>query len=343
MSLSNNMKFLTSLFLCFLSLACFGADGYLARTNGNIVIGPGGSGGSSSTNFIANTNGTGYGTVTLDATATTNLSVNGTGANFVNALNVSSNLVVSNLTASRLVFSDAGTKLTSAAASGAVPVDADGSASLFSQINALASGSIITNGNAANMAFAGSMTNSGMTVTGSTAGLIVLGGTTGGLIVLSNSTAIATTQFGSNDYWFMTNTTTTKTIVATNGTMTAFAFVGDGSGLTGLPSASESHTNTWTTNTAFAVSPSQSPTNFLCLSGANTACGVTGILNAGTATERFGQLLIVASGNITFTNPAAFRASDFATTRVITNANNCFIAFDVWPGVSTNMIIVQTK
>ncbi len=40
------MKFLTSLFLCFLSLAAFGADGYLARTNGNIVIGPGGSGGS---------------------------------------------------------------------------------------------------------------------------------------------------------------------------------------------------------------------------------------------------------------------------------------------------------
>ncbi len=53
------MKFLTSLFLCFLSLAAFGADGYLARTNGNIVIGPGGSGGSQ-TPWTSDINGGGF-------------------------------------------------------------------------------------------------------------------------------------------------------------------------------------------------------------------------------------------------------------------------------------------
>jgi hypothetical protein len=55
------MKFLTCLFLCFLGLSALGADGYLAVTNGNIVIGPGGSGGTVSpttltqTNFVLNT------------------------------------------------------------------------------------------------------------------------------------------------------------------------------------------------------------------------------------------------------------------------------------------------
>ncbi len=170
------------------------------------------------------------------------------------------------------------------------------------------------------------------------------GGTNGGSIALSNTASTAAIDLlGPNDYWFMTNETTAKTISATNGTITAFSFVGNGAGLTSLPAGSESATNTWTTNTAFAVCPSQSITNFILVSGANTACGVTGILNAGTATERTGQLLIIASGNITFTNPSSIHASDFLTTRTITNANNCYISFDVWPGQATNMLIVQTK
>lgn len=53
-----------------------------------------------------------------------------------------------NLTASRLVLSDANRQLTSAAASGAVPVDADGSATTFAQVNTLAPAYIVTNNNA---------------------------------------------------------------------------------------------------------------------------------------------------------------------------------------------------
>ena len=52
-------------------------------------------------------------------------------------------------TASRLAFYDANKKLISAAASGAVPVDADGSAATFAQINALAPSSVLTNGHSA--------------------------------------------------------------------------------------------------------------------------------------------------------------------------------------------------
>lgn len=53
---------------------------------------------------------------------------------------------VTGLTASRLVLTDSGKSLSSAAASGAVPVDADGSATTFAQVNALAPGNIVTNG-----------------------------------------------------------------------------------------------------------------------------------------------------------------------------------------------------
>ena len=56
-------------------------------------------------------------------------------------------LSLSNLTASRIVLSGADNGLGSAAASGAVPVNADGSASTFAQINALAPGFVMTNNN----------------------------------------------------------------------------------------------------------------------------------------------------------------------------------------------------
>ena len=51
-------------------------------------------------------------------------------------------------TASRLVFTDANKKLISATASGAVPVDADGSATTIAQVNALTGSFILTNNNA---------------------------------------------------------------------------------------------------------------------------------------------------------------------------------------------------
>lgn len=56
------------------------------------------------------------------------------------------NFTVSNLTASRMILSGATKALASAAASGAVPIDADGSATTFAQVQALAPGVIMTNG-----------------------------------------------------------------------------------------------------------------------------------------------------------------------------------------------------
>lgn len=50
------------------------------------------------------------------------------------------------LTASRMLFGDAGKTVTSAAASGAVPINADGTASTFAQINTLAPGNVVTQG-----------------------------------------------------------------------------------------------------------------------------------------------------------------------------------------------------
>ncbi len=56
-------------------------------------------------------------------------------------------LSLSNLTASRIVLSGVDNGLASAAASGSVQVNADGSATTFAQVNALAPGFVVTNGN----------------------------------------------------------------------------------------------------------------------------------------------------------------------------------------------------
>jgi hypothetical protein len=61
------------------------------------------------------------------------------------AIDKAHSLSLSNLTISRHVMSGADNTLVSATASGAVPVDADGSATTFAQINALAPGLILTN------------------------------------------------------------------------------------------------------------------------------------------------------------------------------------------------------
>jgi hypothetical protein len=139
------MKLLIGLLICFLTGTVFGADGYLARTNGNIVIGPGGSGGSQ-TPWTGDIDGGNHQLTNTSGLTTTNLTVNGAGNNFMNALNVSSNLYITNLTASRLVLSDANKSLASAAASGAVPVNADGSAAttLTSKTNSVTLGTGIT-------------------------------------------------------------------------------------------------------------------------------------------------------------------------------------------------------
>jgi hypothetical protein len=83
-------------------------------------------------------------------------------------------------------------------------------------------------------------------------------------------------------------------------------------------------------------------TNYTYTSGAATG-GITGIGTAAGSTEDYAQLLIKATGDITFTNPAAFYTSDMVDTRTITNGNTAFISVDVMPGFATNLIILQLK
>lgn len=99
----------------------------------------------------------------------------------------------------------------------------------------------------------------------------------------------------------------------------------------------DSPTNTWTKDAAIFCG-----TNAFFTSGATT-CGITAVGNLPASTERYGQLTVIATGTITFTNIAAIHASDYQTSRTITNANTCVIGIDVIPGQCTNMAIVQFK
>ena len=96
-------------------------------------------------------------------------------------------------------------------------------------------------------------------------------------------------------------------------------------------------TNTWAKNTAFGLG-----TNCHFTSGATT-CGITGVVNKSTKTERYGELTIVATGDIIFTNVAGIRCSDFLATRTITNGNSAVISVQLIPGQCTNMAIVQFR
>ena len=75
-----------------------------------------------------------------------------------NTVTVAANLTNTVLTASRIVLSDANLALKSAAGSGAVPVNADGSASTFNQVQALGSGKVVTNGYAAALSLSNNVT-----------------------------------------------------------------------------------------------------------------------------------------------------------------------------------------
>jgi hypothetical protein len=178
-------------------------------------------------------------------------------------------------------MSDANKALTSAAASGAVPVDADGSATTVAQILALfPSGQIVTNGFTFNLIGSGWWTN------------------TGGI-----------SATGTTNYF----------------------------GGAGLVQSWDNPTNTWARDTNFPLG-----TNSFFTVGATTT-GVTGLANKSTASERYGQITIVATGDIVFTNPASFRCSDFLASRTITNGNTALVSVDFIPGQCTNLFIVQTK
>ena len=105
----------------------------------------------------------------------------------------------------------------------------------------------------------------------------------------------------------------------------------------GLVTASgyDTSTNGWAANAAIGLG-----TNAYCTSGAATI-GISGVLNGPTTTERLGQITVVATGALVFTNPISFYTSDFATSRTITNGNLAVVCVDVYPGVATNMTIAQ--
>lgn len=146
-------------------------------TNGNTYLGGSLTVTGSSTNTTIAGNTTVYNlNATNNVSVTNNLTVAGTAA-------VTGNLTNSALTASRLVLSDSNKALSSAAASGAVSVDADGSATTAAQINTLFPGNIVTNG----ASFSITTSNNLLVTSGNIKTTNYLGS---GAVVLTNGTQI---------------------------------------------------------------------------------------------------------------------------------------------------------
>jgi hypothetical protein len=95
---------------------------------------------------------------------------------------------------------------------------------------------------------------------------------------------------------------------------------------------SDTVTNTWTINTAFLLG-----TNSIVAPAAGTI-GFTGVANSPTTgVERFGKVLFLPSGDITVTNPAAWRTSDALDSRTWINGTAIEVAVSVVAGRTTNM------
>lgn len=184
----------------------------------------------------------------------------------LNTLSAATSITNGGLTAFRLVLSDANKALVSAAGSGAVPVNADGSASTFAQVQALSGDKIVTNNYAAALTLVGPVTVSGI--------------------------------------------------------VQAQTF--------------DNPTNTWAVNTAIGLG-----TNAVYVNSGTATLGITGIANGPTTTERYGQLTIINSGALTFTNWTSLHVSDHALTRTVPATTNLVITVDVIPGQCTNIAIGQ--
>lgn len=142
-------------------------------------------------------------------------------------------------------------------------------------------------------------------------------------VLISNNVALRVDDSGGNV------TLSNGTVVASVG-LNAAHFLGN----------IDSLTNGWATNTAIPLGQ----TNLISLCSANGGGGITGIANAGNNNDtRYSRLIIVASGNVTFTNPGSFRTSDFSTNRIITNGNTCKICIEWQKGVTTNMDLRQYR
>lgn len=97
-------------------------------------------------------------------------------------------------------------------------------------------------------------------------------------------------------------------------------------------------TNSWATNTALTM-----VNGYQAALGANTGCGIPGVVVQIANKEQYASLTIKASGDVTFTNTPGIKFSDYSTSRVITNGNFARIDIVLIPGFSTNAFISQTR
>ncbi|MDE2101565.1 MAG: hypothetical protein KGL39_30245 [Patescibacteria group bacterium] len=119
-----------------------------------------------------------------------------------------------------------------------------------------------------------------------------------------------------------------------NGTNIFGTITGNGAGVTNL--------NLYTFNTNAWVG-SVFPLGTNTTVATNNTVGFTGLSGASTTQEREGKFIILASANLSVTNPGSWHASDYGTTRTLTNGNTMTILLDVVPGLATNFIFVQAK
>ena len=139
-------------------------------------------------------------------------------------------------------------------------------------------------------------------------------------------------------------------------TVFAGAFSGTGAQLTALAAANitaggtppalnglnitnlnyDSPTNTWTVNTALPLGQTN-----LAVSVGTATVGIPSLANVPSSGSRWGELLVIATGTVTFTNHPSIRLSDGLTSRTITNGTTAVIAPKVWSGFKTNAAIVH--
>ena len=110
---------------------------------------------------------------------------------------------------------------------------------------------------------------------------------------------------------------------------------GDGSKLVNLPSHFDFTTNLFS-GTSFLLG-----TNYTLRTATNVY--FTAVGNVPVNTERWGQLTIIPTSNITITNPVSWYTSDGLSSRVGTNGMPVVFAVDVQPGLFTNVAIVHLR
>ena len=97
----------------------------------------------------------------------------------------------------------------------------------------------------------------------------------------------------------------------------------------------ETATNIWS-GTTFWLG-----TNFWISSATNIY--LTDVGNTSTTVERWGELTIKATANISITNIGSIYSSDQVTSRLIPSNSVAVLAVKVVPGIGTNMAVVQFK